>query len=454
MMKLLAMYPFQETAAKAVERKKRVGFLVYYGGGKTYLSLRWLEELGAEALPCLVLCPKTAIVQWGTEIEKFTAFTYSLIEGTPTQRVKAIDEQRQVYVINYDAIRGDSIFSALKLKDFKTVIADESTMLKERRTLRFKRLWSFCCHIPHRALLTGRVITERPEELFAQFLFLDGGETFGRSYWRFRFMYFDEPPPWKPYKWQLKRGAMEMIAKKFEASCVRVSEKIVSAQLPPKQYMRIHFDLSSEERAGYKQLKDEFALDFPEGGRYETQWVLARSAKMHQLASGFVYRELDEPLIYNTRKAEWISENLPEMLLRGPIVIWTSYLVHQVVIELELLAKGFSCSRLNGEMKQEERQQQLDAFLQGKTDILLIMEQLGAAALNLQRACNAVFADCAYSAAMRENAEHRTYRIGTAKTVFYYDLVTRRTLDEAVLNAIRDKREISDAILQHVRGVE
>jgi len=105
-MKLPALYSFQETAAKKVEGRKRVGFLVYFGGGKTYLSLRWLETL-TKPFPCLILCPKSAVTQWGTEIEKFTTFSYVLVEGTARQRAQALEKEVQLFVANYDAIRSD-----------------------------------------------------------------------------------------------------------------------------------------------------------------------------------------------------------------------------------------------------------------------------------------------------------------------------------------------------------
>jgi len=241
-----------------------------------------------------------------------------------------------------------------------------------------------------------------------------------------------------------------VIARKLSQTCIMVSEDVIAAQLPETQHIRIHFKLSPEEKKAYTQLKEEFALDLPEG-KYETQWVLARSAKMHQLASGFVYRDDDEPLVYNKRKAEWVKTNLPEMLQRGPVIIWTSFLAHQAIIASEI---GVPHSTVNGKLNQKEKRRQLDSFLQGKTDVLLIMEQIGFGALNLQRACNNIFCDCCYSAAMRENAEHRTHRIGTKKCVLYYDLVTRKTIDAAVLNAIQAKKDVAEAICKHVKGIE
>ena len=450
-MKLAARHLYQEKVAKAIEGRVRVGILVYYGGGKTYLALRWLEGIGR--FPCLVLCPKSAITQWGSEIEKFTSFTYSCVEGSTEKREKALLTDAQIYIANYDAIRSGLIFATMQQKLFRTVIADESTMLKEARTLRFRRLYSFCRYVPCRTILTGRIVTERPEELFAQLLFLDDGETFGRSYWKFRFTYFDEPPPWNPYKWRLKIGASQVLAKKLSDKCIVVPEETVAAQLPPTQHVRVHFELTPKERSDYNQLKEEFALDFPDGARYETMWVLARGAKLHQLASGFIYREATEPYVYNTRKVEWIVENISELLVRGSVVVWTSYCVAQRIISEALKKANIPHAIVGGELSPQWLKGELDKFLSGNTGVLLIMEQIGYAALNLQCAPTNIFHDCTFSAAMRENAEKRTHRIGSEKTVFYYDLVTKKTLDETVLDAIQQKKDMAEAILKHVRGV-
>lgn len=446
-MKVSSLYPYQDRVSRFAHGKTRVGLLVFYGGGKTYLALKWLETL-TSPFPCLILCPTSVIEQWGSEIEKFTDYSYSLVVGTKRQREKALEKDVQLYVINYDALRSNLIYSILRLKGLRTVIADESTMLKEARTQRFKNLYAICRFIPYRTILTGSIITERPEDLFSQMLFLDDGVAFGKSYWRFRGTYFNPPPAWKPYTWGLKEDANAAMACRLASSCILIPKETVLAELPPKRYTKIHFSLNSTIQPMYRSMKKEFAMQLPDGREFATQWVLVKTTKLHQLCNGFLYEKDRETQWFSEDKIQWITDNVPLMLKQGPVIIWTHY--HAV---LERLQQLLPCAVYHGLMQNKERTVSVQAFMSGKTDILILSEAAGHRGLNLQRANQVIFHDCSYSAAQRLNAEDRTHRIGSEihEHITYYDLVTVKTIDEVVLNAIRGKISVAKALFAHLQ---
>jgi SNF2 family DNA or RNA helicase len=452
------LYPFQESAREFVAGRDRAGFLIFYGGGKTFLALRWLWDLGMRGAAChpvLILCPKTLVTQWGAEIQKHTDFSYTLVTGNAKERVSALQGQRsQIYVINYDAVRSVPVMNELTKKDFRCVIADESTMLKEARTLRFKKIRTLTKNIHYRAILTGGIITERPEEVFSQMLFLDDGATFGTSFWRFRFRFFEAPPPWKPYEWKLRPGAKEEIAALLRAVCIYVPKTAVEEELPEKTYTTIQFDMPKKLRRLYDELKATFRAELPSGKEFETQWVLTKTTKLHQICQGFFYHEDGSVELLDLTKAEWVAENIPLMLLEGPVVIWSHFRYTLKVLLECLKATEARVGVLRGEDTQEDWANVLASFGRGELDVLLVSEPAGFRGLNLQKAHQVVFFDNSYSAAMRGNAEDRTHRIGSdpAKNVMYYDLVMKRSLDEIVLKALRKKEDMAEAILSHIRA--
>ena len=67
--------PKNETQRKVREfgrDKNEVGYCVYYGGGKTYLSLCWLWDRtqdGHKMLPALVIVPTSNLTEWQNEIK-------------------------------------------------------------------------------------------------------------------------------------------------------------------------------------------------------------------------------------------------------------------------------------------------------------------------------------------------------------------------------------------------
>lgn len=483
-MKSTALYPYHTRVSAFAKDKPRVGIFVGYGGGKTYLSLQWLEDIYrwrcqyhpslAPPLPALVLTLKSAITQWGEQIEQHSNFSYSLIRGTAEQRVKAFKAKADISVAGYDLFRSPAMLKAFgmthsietthdgKVKHYfkgtertglRTVIVDESTLLKEARTQRFKSLRVPCMQMTYRAILTGKPILEKPEEIFAQMLFLDDGETFGKSFWKFRYTYFTEGPPWSPYDWELKPGAAQQIANRLNRLCIRIPEEEVSAELPPKRYIRIHFEMPKSVRQRYKQLKKDFCTELlEEGSVYTTQWAIGRSQKMHQLCQGVFYKDDGLYDLFHTLKLDWLRENVPFMLKEGPILIWT-HLVRLIPLIAASL-KPIPLRVYKGEgMNDAQREKAKKDFQSGKVNVLILSERMGYAALDLWQANKAIFVSTDHRAGDRDNAEKRCHRIGSEihDTVTYYDLVFKDSMDEVVLDTIKGKLNMAEEILKHVR---
>lgn len=470
------LYPYQTRVSEFAKDKPRVGIFVAYGGGKTYLSLKWLEDLqtsGQDVLPCLVLTTKSLIYQWGEQITEHSNFTYSLVEGSAKQKQEALKKDVELYVANYDLLRSSKIlamtgighrtwesknkvqhaFKATTTTRFRTVIVDESTALKEARTQRFKSLYAFCSRLPNRTILTGKPILEKPEEIFAQMLFLDDGVTFGKAFWYFRDKYFSPGPPWAPYDWTLKPFAEQQIAIQLNRSCIHIPEEEVAKELPPKRYIKVFFQLSESVRERYKQLKRDFSMELLEGGTYDTQWAVTRSQKMHQLCQGLFYTTDGGYELLHTLKLDWLHENIPLMLQNGPVLIWTD-LVRWVSLLGSVL--GVPYRTFTGEMTLALREAAKKDFQDGKVDVLILSQQAGHKGLNLQRANQAVFVSTGYWADARANAEKRCHRIGSEKheAITYYDLIVKSSLDEVILEAIQKKLDMAEEILKHIQKGE
>lgn len=441
-MKLPAKYPFQERVAEFTRQHNQVGICVFYGGGKTYLALRWLEEYAK--LPALVLMPGRLIPQWGAEIEKFTAFTYNPIEGQREQRLERLELDADIFLVGYGSIRSATVYNKLRLRrrNFQTVIADESTQLKTQRTQRFLRLYDLCRQIPYRALLTGRPIEEFPEDVFAQMQFLDLGATFGESFWKFRQKYF-YPHAYLP-QWTLWPNSKKLIAEKMRRKCIFVRQEDVLTELPPKEYNRIEFKLPEKVRRYYDELRKQFRAEI-DGVEVNTIWAAAVAMKLHEIATGFIYDDSGETRILHRLKTEWLEENLPEMLQQGPVLIWNTFRAGmQLAIE--------ACENINIAYATDDSEG-TKAFKAGEVDVLLLSQDRSSAGGDYWRARHAVFFSCSSKAASRTNAEARCYRIGSEihDRVTYWDLVCKGTADVRILNIIQRKKKMIDEILEHLR---
>ncbi len=499
-MKTSALYPYMNRVDEFTRDKPQIGMFVFYGGGKTYMSLKWLSRLYAAhktVFPILVLTMGTLIDQWGDEIEKHCDRSYVLIQGNIKSRLKALGIYAEIYVLNYDAVRSPTLLHFLSQLNFKTIIADESVMLKEARTFRFRQWKKLLKNVPFRALLSAKPIQETATDVWAQMLFLDDGRALGKNFWKFREKYFDPGPPWDPYKWTLKAGAGEAIAMQLNSTCIQIRKGEIEDQLPPKDLHPIYLEMPKATRALYKELKKNFRVELPSGEVYETKWAMGKASKMHQMCQGFMYLQtwtkdyrykIDAHAVQRNAnytciqphisskvnappnpeywkkigaswvdldhtKLDWLKENLPLMLSNGPILLWVCFKVMQQRITqlLEELKLPFGCC--GSDLSQKERTTVINSFKSGAFDILLLSQQIGAAGLNLQRANQAVFVCTDFKAALRENAEERCHRIGSAihKSIAYYDLIIKNSIDEVVLEAIANKLDVAEEILAYIR---
>ena len=119
------------------------GLFLPMGAGKTVTTLTIIEEL--LLLGCvnkvLIIGPVRVIQStWPDEIRKWEHtqdMTYSVVTGTQKQRIQALGEDADIYLIGKENVKWliDS-----QLFDFDMVVIDELSTFKNPRSQRFKAL--------------------------------------------------------------------------------------------------------------------------------------------------------------------------------------------------------------------------------------------------------------------------------------------------------------------------
>jgi len=454
LMKSSPKYPYQQEVRDFVRGKSNIGLFIYYGGGKTYLTQQWIADMtmdGHLMLPALVICPKNLVFQWGSQIEQHSNFTHSIIDGHVAERREAIKRDVDFYITNYSAIRsqirGDLNILSTKIS---TIVFDESTYLKSAKTLRYKLSRYFFKGIPHKAILSGKPITEEMQDLWSQIMMLDDGKRLGTSYWGFVKDHFDEDQ-WVPFGKLPKENAAQKLAEKISDICIYVPREKVAEQLPPRSIVPVYFEMPATTRKAYSELKKNFRLEFENGAVVDTQWAMVKSAKLHQMCQGFVYTgTVDEREVQRveTLKFDWLVDSLGEIAIQGPVLLWGYH--RQTVEDLCDIVSGLKMrfSRYMG----GDDQSGVNLFLEGHTDILVLSTSAAFGGFNFQRAASAVFFSQGYSGDMRDNALGRNYRLGSEihQKVMVYDLLTKNSVDEVVYQALEAKADVSDAVLKHL----
>ena len=90
---------------------------------------------------------------------------------------------------------------------------------------------------------------------------------------------------------------------------------------------------------------------------------------------------------------------------------------------------------------------QLEQWQSGQTDVVIVQQQAGGLGIDLTRSSVAVYYSISHSLGDYEQSLARLHRPGQKHCVRYFHLVAIDTIDEAVYEALEDKRDVVESIL-------
>jgi SNF2 family DNA or RNA helicase len=108
---------------------------------------------------------------------------------------------------------------------------------------------------------------------------------------------------------------------------------------------------------------------------------------------------------------------------------------------------------LTGDTPQTERGALIEDFQAKRFPVLIAQTQVGGAGLTLHAASTMIFSSLSFSYGDYEQAKARIHRIGQARPCTYYHVVARGTVDELVVEALRNKGNVADLIVNRGAGV-
>jgi len=453
-MKLPPKDQIQQRAIEFGKDKKSIGYLLYYGAGKTYVALAVIEEWLKQqrtALPCLVLAKSSLLEQWKIDgLEKFTTWKGLILEGSSKKRCRLLDawnarpaaEREQFILCNYDATRNGNVWLKLVSTYWPTVIVDEGVFLGNIRTQRFEKLERATRNSEHKILLTGRNVEKDLSPVFGQMKWLDGGKTFGRAYWNFQQQYF-EPDPYIPHRWHLKPGALQVALNKMKSTCLAIPKS--EATLPEQTDIDVTVDFPENAQKVYRQLQQELLYELDEGtAEWSTQWAVARCQKQWQLCQGAIYRGKHDLEIFHDSKIQWLQTQLPTLLDDCPVIVWSHYkrILDWMQAECKIGAV------VHGDRPATDNQTTIAKFREGKLPVLWTTIKASGEGLNLQNSWQAIYLSVGDSSQQYDNSRSRIHRIGQTHACMYTHLLARGTLEKGKLQAARDGIEFSEGIFR------
>lgn len=414
----LDLYPYQKVAVEFIDRAGgRAMVADQMGLGKTATAIGYAHY---HSLKTLIICPKSVVVNWAREIERFTGKKTTI--WATNEKMGRIDAQ--YHVINYDIVerRADELRKA----GFDLLVCDEATYLKNKTTKRTKAVLGDYkqrklypgIKTKYVILLTGTPVLNRPIEAFVLLNFLDKDRF--SNFYQFTQKYGG---------WKGEEGRnLDDLHHRTKDLVIRRLKKDVLSELPTKQRNELYVELSPTEQKEYQDLLNKLFRKWKVLGK-------PTIAEMPAIQNYLIERKMP-------RVIEMVDEMLSQD--RG-VLIFSCY-----VDPLKKLAKhyGNQAAVVHGQLNSVERQKSIDALKSGKAKVGLFSIGAGAMGIDgLQQSIDTViFLDQYWVPSIHEQAEDRLYRIGQTKQVSAFYMICVDTIDEYMSQLLKDKITVVETI--------
>lgn len=446
------------------------------GTGKSRTAIDILRyRCGAHGrlLRTLIISPKITLTNWKNEFKKFSKihpYDVIILSGSEKKRCQdfynaTVDKDSfnlvkpKVFITNYEALQMPNLMQSFKEWLPEVMIADEAHRLRNPDSKRAKACIRLADMVKYKYALTGTPILNSPMDVFNIFRFLDGGETFGKNFYQFRSIWFEDENAGMPAhvhfpKYVPRPGTYEQFTKLIYKKAI-VAKKSECLDLPPFVKKQVEVGISSEQNKLYKQMKEEY-IAYVESIANEPKAVVAQLAvtkalRLQQIITGFAKTEDGEiHKIKNVPRLAVLEELLDENKDTSKIIVWSVFKENYIDIAAVCEKLKIDYVQLTGETKNKDRDINIDRFNNDpKCRVMIANQSAGGIGINLISSDLSIYYSKNFSLEHDLQSEGRNYRGGSEihKKVTRIDLVAPGTIDELINEALSNKQNIANTIL-------
>ena len=450
--------PWQWEIAYHIVMNERCNVWSTMGSGKTLATLLAIDMLmvSEDVWPILIVAPKRVAQHvWEQEAAKWPMTQHMKMQrilGPEKSRLKAVQNyDARVFVINFENIP----WLANHYKErwpFRMIVVDESSRLKghrayngSKRTLALQRkAWGKTRRFVN---LTGTPAPNGLIDLWGQQHFVDGGLRLGNRFSSFRFRWFDgkrvgHHP--QAMVWTPKKNADPEIRAILNDVTITVDvrdymevgdtvENVIEVELPPKA------------RQAYKQMENEMFTTL-EAGTSEAMSAPAATSKCHQISNGAVY--LDDGSWQKLHDAKLDAlDSIIEECAGEPILV-----VYHFRHDLERLRARFPIGIDLG-----DDPNLVEQWNRRNVPLMFVHPQSAGHGLNLAKGGHVMaFFSLDWNLEYHQQVIERIGAVRqtqaeTGKVPHIHYIVAKDTIDESILQRLRDKRSVQEVLLEAMK---
>ena len=439
------LHDYQRYSVEFIKEHPVAALFLDCGMGKTVTTLTAIDDLmydSFEIQKVLVVCPLRVAAVWQDEVEHWEHLRHlriSLAIGTQKQRMRALREPADIYVINRENVPWLVMNSHLPW-DYDMVVVDELSSFKNYKAQRCRALLRVRPLVSRIVGLTGTPSSNGLMDLFSEFKVLDMGERLGRfiSHYRDRYFVPDKRSQQMVFSYMPKPGAEDAIYRAI--GDITISMQAADfLHLPERVDNIVKVRMSPGEKKKYDAMKKDMTVEL---GNKEIDAVSAGalSSKLLQMADGAVYDEEKNTIRIHDHKLDAL-EDLIESANGKPVLVayWFQH-------DLQRIKERFN-------VREIKTVKDIRDWNEGRIPVACIHPASAGHGLNLQAGGSMlVWFGLTWSLELYQQCNARLYRQGQKRTVIIHHIVTEGTIDEDVLKALKHKDKTQAALIEAVKA--
>jgi len=287
--------------------------------------------------------------------------------------------------------------------------------------------------------LTGTPASNGLMDLWAEFRLLDLGQRLGRFIGKYRDDYFvpDKRNQQIIFSYKPKPGAEDAIYKKI--SDITISMKGSDyLKLPELVINEVQVTLSEKEMKILDDMRKELVTKVKDDEITAVN-AAALSNKLLQMSNGAVYDEYGEVVNIHDRKLDAL-EDLLEAANGKPVLIayWFKH-------DMKRISERFSVETLDSA-------ESIRRWNKGEIPVAIIHPASAGHGLNLQAGGSTlIWFGITWSLELYQQTNARLWRQGQKDTVIIHHIISKDTIDERVMKALKNKDSTQAALIDAVK---
>ena len=433
----LDAFSYQQEAFYAIRDLTYAAIFHEQGMGKTKIAvdliLYWLEKGLVDTV--VVVAKKSLVLNWRRELFYHTHIVPQILNQSRMNNFNVFNSPSRVVLTHFEVFLSERERFSLYLKSRDVgVVIDESAKIKNPNARLTQAIIDLAPLFKKRVIMTGTPVANRPEDIWSQIYFLDGGKSLGGIFTKFkkqvslnnRLAYNEE----KRIEFELNvSGIFKQIShfsvrETKNGSCLELPEKVYSEVITT--WETIQYDLYKDYQTDLRGFVVRDGL--PIEDRVDN--ILKRLLRLVQIASN--PRLIHDEYSRNPGKLPYLIDLVQQIVdNKEKCIVWSYFNENVDWLAKQLIEYGVR--KLHGRMNMDQRNRSVEKFLTND-DIRVLVATPGVAkeGLTLTAANHSIFFDRSFSLDDYLQAQDRIHRISQNRTCYIYNLVMEDSIDQWV----------------------